>query len=109
MTEVPTVTVAQIEEARRLLQQLPMTRSDAAAGQRPYAQDYPNQPYQQPGQQQGNQPVRPASWNDPYGQHGTPQQGAPAADAQPGQQADAPAQPAPSTMPACTGAASVSS
>ncbi|MCU1518034.1 MAG: hypothetical protein JWQ75_2755 [Pseudarthrobacter sp.] len=87
-------------EARRLLQQLPMTRSDAAAGQRPYAQDYPNQPYQQPGQQQGNQPVRPASWNDPYGQHGTPQQGAPAADAQPGQQADAPAQPAPAPVAA---------
>lgn len=57
-------------EARRLLQQLPMTRSDAAAGQRPYTQhDYYNQPYQhqqQPGQQQG--PARPAGWNDPYGQ-----------------------------------------
>ncbi|TQJ41629.1 hypothetical protein FBY33_3746 [Arthrobacter sp. SLBN-112] len=57
-------------EARRLLQQLPMTRSDAASGQGRYTQhDYYNQPYQhqqQPGQQQG--PARPAGWNDPYGQ-----------------------------------------
>jgi hypothetical protein len=52
-------------EARRLLQQLPMTRSDAAAGNGPYTQrDYQNQPYQQPGQG----PVRPSGWNDPYGQ-----------------------------------------
>jgi hypothetical protein len=53
-------------EARRLLQQLPMTRSDAAAaGNGPYTQrDYQNQPYQQPGQG----PARPSGWNDPYGQ-----------------------------------------
>ncbi|GGH93576.1 general stress protein [Arthrobacter liuii] len=59
-------------EARRLLQQLPMSRSDAA-GHGPYTQhDYYNQPYQQhqqePGQQQGQGPARPAGWNDPYGQ-----------------------------------------
>src|SRR6476661_2934501 len=42
-------------EARRLLQQLPMSRSDAASGHGPYAQhDYYNQQqHQQPGQQQG--------------------------------------------------------
>ncbi|WP_457974241.1 general stress protein [Arthrobacter sp. D1-17] len=74
-------------EARRLLQQLPMTPSAASAGTRPsnyggpanysgpsnYSQrDYYNQPYQQPGQQQGpyqgQAPQRPAGWNDPYGQ-----------------------------------------
>lgn len=68
-------------EARRLLQQLPMSPSDASAGARPsnysgpsnYTQrDYYNQPYQQPGQQpgpyQGQAPQRPAGWNDPYGQ-----------------------------------------
>ncbi|MET3141257.1 UNVERIFIED_ORG: hypothetical protein ABIB19_000105 [Arthrobacter sp. UYEF10] len=73
-------------DARRLLQQLPMNRSDAAAA--PYnPQGYQNQEYgqtgQQPGQQDqpGNQsgaaPSRPASWNDPYGQQGavTPSQG----------------------------------
>ncbi len=55
-------------EARRLLQQLPMSRSDAASGHGPYTQnDYYNQPYQQQHpQQQG--PARPAGWNDPYGQ-----------------------------------------
>ncbi len=52
-------------EARRLLQQLPMNRSDAAAGSGPYPQrDYQNQPFQQPGQG----PARPSGWNDPYGQ-----------------------------------------
>ncbi|TLM86865.1 general stress protein [Pseudarthrobacter sp. NamE5] len=52
-------------EARRLLQQLPMTRSDAAAGGGAYTQrDYHNQPYQQ-----GQGPARPSGWNDPYGQH----------------------------------------
>ncbi|MGN7199148.1 general stress protein [Arthrobacter sp. SAFR-044] len=61
-------------EARRLLQQLPMSRSDAAAsGHGPYTQhDNYNQPYQQHhqqgGQQQGQGPARPAGWNDPYGQ-----------------------------------------
>lgn len=63
-------------EARRLLQQLPMSRSDAASGHGPYTlHDYYNQPYQQqhqqqPGQEQhpGQGPARPAGWNDPYGQ-----------------------------------------
>ncbi|MEW1806224.1 general stress protein [Pseudarthrobacter sp. NPDC080039] len=57
-------------EARRLLQQLPMSRSDAASGHGPYTQsDYYNQPYQQQHpQQQGQGPARPAGWNDPYGQ-----------------------------------------
>lgn len=96
-------------EARRLLQQLPMTRSDAAAGPRPYTQgDYHNQPYQQPGQapgqqpghQQGQAPVRPASWNDPYGQQSPGTQGGPAAAAQPGQPADGQAQPAPAPVSA---------
>ncbi|RAX44947.1 ECF transporter S component [Arthrobacter sp. AQ5-06] len=91
------VSVEAAHDARRLLQQLPMTRSDAAAA--PYnPQGYQNQPSgqtgqqgqlpgqtgQQPGQsgQPGNQPgpapARPASWNDPYGQQGasTPGQGA---------------------------------
>jgi hypothetical protein len=55
-------------EARRLLQQLPMSRSDAAAAHRPYTQnDYYNQPQQQH-PQQGQGPARPAGWNDPYGQ-----------------------------------------
>lgn len=72
-------------EARRLLQQLPMNRSDAAypqggyqnqpyqqhppyGQQGPHQQPGPNQqpgPYQ-PGPQQG--PARPSGWNDPYGQ-----------------------------------------
>ena len=85
-------------EARRLLQQLPMTRSDAAAGPTPYTQpDYQNQPGRQPGQA----PARPSGWNDPYGQQGTdsgsgaaPQPGQ-AAGTQPGQEAGAPPQPAP--------------
>ncbi|MBT2522649.1 general stress protein [Arthrobacter sp. ISL-28] len=61
-------------EARRLLQQLPMTPSDATgAAPSNYTQrDYHNQPYQQPGQQQGpyqgQAPPRPPGWNDPYGQ-----------------------------------------
>jgi len=56
-------------EARRLLQQLPMSRSDAASGHGPYTQnDYYNQPYQQQHPQQGQGPARPAGWNDPYGQ-----------------------------------------
>ncbi|KRE44650.1 hypothetical protein ASG92_13400 [Arthrobacter sp. Soil736] len=78
-------------EARRLLQQLPMSPSDASGGARPatYTQrDYHGQPYQQqsgqqqPGQQgpapQGPAPQRPAGWNDPYGQRQDSQpQGAP--------------------------------
>jgi len=72
-------------EARRLLQQLPMTPSDATPGARPAPHaphdyqgqhDYQNQPYQQPGRHQGppqgpsqgQAPQRPAGWNDPYGQ-----------------------------------------
>ncbi len=42
-------------EARRLLQQLPMTRSEGA-------------PAVQGGYQPGHAPQRPAAWNDPYGQ-----------------------------------------
>jgi hypothetical protein len=66
-------------EARRMLQQLPMTPSDASAGAAPYGQGgYQNQPFQQPGHQQGPQqgtgPQRPAGWNDPYGQR-TPEAG----------------------------------
>ena len=67
-------------EARRLLQQLPMTPTDASsARQAPYSQhDYQNQPYQQHGRHQGppqgppqgQAPQRPAGWNDPYGQRG---------------------------------------
>ncbi|MFP3459310.1 general stress protein [Arthrobacter globiformis] len=66
-------------EARRLLQQLPMTPSDATPGGRQAAHtqhDYQNQPYQQRGRHQGppqgpsqgQAPQRPAGWNDPYGQ-----------------------------------------
>lgn len=49
-------------EARRLLQQLPMTTTDAGARQQA------PQPWQQPGQQQGQAPQRPSGWADPYGQ-----------------------------------------
>ncbi len=82
-------------EARRLLQQLPMTRSDAAAA--PYsAQGYQGPHYGQPGNQQGQYgqpgqaPARPAGWNDPYGQQGA---GTPAPGDQ-GQSAVNPAEPA---------------
>ena len=75
-------------EARRLLQQLPMSRSDAASSHGPYTQnDYYNQPHQQQHpQQHGQGPARPAGWNDPYGQrpagpsHEGPEQGASAQD-----------------------------
>jgi hypothetical protein len=80
-------------EARRLLQQLPMSPSDAS-GARPVSypqRDYQGQPYQQPGQQ-GPAPQRPAGWNDPYGQRQEPQ-GAPA-EGNPAQ-GGAPAQGAP--------------
>jgi hypothetical protein len=89
-------------EARRLLQQLPMTRSDAASGPRPYTQrDYQNQPFNQPGQP-GQAPVRPSGWTDPYGQQGTGAavQGDPAAGTQPGPQPEGTAQPAPAPTPA---------
>lgn len=66
------VSVEAAHDARRLLHQLPMTRSDAAAA--PYnPQGYPKQQYGQPGQtgqQPGPAPARPSSWNDPYGQQG---------------------------------------
>ncbi|UUL77695.1 ECF transporter S component [Pseudarthrobacter sp. Fe7] len=103
-------------EARRLLQQLPMSRSDAASGHGPYTQyDYYNQPYQQqhhqqPGQQQGQGPARPAGWSDPYGQRssGSSAQGGPAQDGhgypdgagqQAGQQYDGGQQPAQHARP----------
>jgi hypothetical protein len=100
------VSVEAAHEARRLLQQLPMTRSDAAAGPRPYTQrDYQNQPFNQPGQsgqpgqpgQPGQAPVRPTGWTDPYGQHGpgAAVQEDPAAGTQQGQQPEGSAQPAP--------------
>jgi hypothetical protein len=68
-------------EARRLLQQLPMNPAQAA-GQ---GQGYPprHEPFQQPGQG----PDRPSSWNDPYGQR-APQPGEP--EPRPTQPASAP-------------------
>ncbi|WP_227008040.1 general stress protein [Pseudarthrobacter sp. AB1] len=105
------VSVEAAHDARRLLQQLPMNRSDAAAA--PYnPQGYQNQQYGQTGQQSGQQdqpgnqsgpaPARPAGWNDPYGQQGagTPGQGAAqgvghaAGPEQGAQQPEAAAQPA---------------
>ncbi|WP_104136493.1 general stress protein [Arthrobacter sp. ZGTC131] len=78
-------------EARRLLQQLPMSPSDASAGARPasYTQsDYHGQPYQQQPGQQGQAPQRPAGWNDPYGQRAqdVQGQGAPGQDTTQGSQ-----------------------
>ncbi|MBP1135522.1 hypothetical protein JOE31_001754 [Arthrobacter sp. PvP023] len=61
-------------EARRMLQQLPMTTSDASAGTAAYGQTQPFQPGHQHGPQQGSGPQRPAGWNDPYGQR-TPEAG----------------------------------
>lgn len=86
-------------EARRLLQQLPMNRSDAAYQQggyqnqphQPYGQQDPRQqpgPYQQGPYQQGpyqQGPARPSGWNDPYGQR---QQQEPSAPQQPQPQHD---------------------
>ncbi|GAC1498824.1 MAG: hypothetical protein NVS2B15_21540 [Pseudarthrobacter sp.] len=71
------VAVEAAHEARRLLQQLPMNRSDAAAN--PYSgPGYQSPQYGQPGQQHpeqhgqpGQAPARPAGWSDPYGQQGT--------------------------------------
>ncbi|ABM06896.1 conserved hypothetical protein [Paenarthrobacter aurescens TC1] len=59
------VAVEAAHEARRLLHQLPMNPSQAAA---PQAANYnqQNAPFQQPGQA----PERPSTWNDPYGQRG---------------------------------------
>lgn len=108
-------------EARRLLQQLPMNRSDAAFQQgayqnQPYQQHQPygqHDPYQQsgpyqpgpgpqgPGQQGPAQPgptqqgpARPSGWNDPYGQRqqGNPGQEAPGPTPGNGRQAPSPQQ-----------------
>ncbi|MGM9472159.1 general stress protein [Pseudarthrobacter sp. YS3] len=103
------VSMEAAHEARRLLQQLPMTRSDAATGAY-RSQGYQNQPYNQPGHhdaqgqqdqtdhqpgaQQGQAPVRPASWNDPYGQQGAGSTAVPEAGQHPVQQENAAAQPA---------------
>ena len=88
------VSVEAAFEARRLLQQLPMTRSDAAGA--PYTPPgYQNPQFGQPGQQgqqgqpgnqpgqPGQEPVRPSGWNDPYGQQGVgnPASGTPGQDA----------------------------
>ncbi|RKO26663.1 ECF transporter S component [Pseudarthrobacter phenanthrenivorans] len=87
-------------EARRLLQQLPMTRSDAAAGGGPYTQrDYHNQ-QNPPYQQQGQGPARPSGWNDPYGQQSAAQ-GQPVPSPQ-GQEAAAEQQNAPASQPVRT-------
>ncbi|MFI2563131.1 general stress protein [Paenarthrobacter sp. NPDC018779] len=71
-------------EARRLLQQLPMNPSQAATGQ---SGNYnpQNTPFQQPGQE----PERPSTWNDPYGQRAP----------QPGEPEPRPAQPAQNPAP----------
>ncbi|WP_347107948.1 general stress protein [Paenarthrobacter sp. S56] len=74
------------QEARRLLQQLPMNPSQAAAGQ---PRNY--NPHNAPFQQQGQAPERPSTWNDPYGQRA----------AQPGEPEPQPAptqDPAPSSV-----------
>lgn len=73
-------------EARRLLQQLPMNPAQAAGQGQGYAprQDTSELPFQQPGQA----PERPSSWNDPYGQR-APQPGEP--EPRPTQPASAPA------------------
>ncbi|WP_353712652.1 general stress protein [Arthrobacter sp. K5] len=93
-------------EARRLLQQLPMTPSDATPGARPASHaphdyqgqhDYQNQPYQQPGRHQGppqgpsqgQAPQRPAGWNDPYGQRNQDANGQYGANQQYGAEQDA--------------------
>jgi len=70
------VAVEAAHEARRLLHQLPMNQSQAAAPQANYNQT--NAPFQQPGQA----PERPSTWNDPYGQRG-PEANGPAPEGQP--------------------------
>lgn len=59
-------------EARRLLQQLPMVGQSghpaSSAGQPPYQPPQGQPPYQNPqGPQQGQAPQRPSTWADPYG------------------------------------------
>ncbi|MGC7150597.1 general stress protein [Paenarthrobacter ureafaciens] len=76
-------------EARRLLQQLPMNPAQAAGQGQGYASrqepSQPSQPFQQPGQA----PERPSTWNDPYGQRAP----------QPGEPEPRPAQPDPAPAP----------
>lgn len=73
-------------EARRLLQQLPMNPAQAAGQGQGYAsRQEPSQPFQQP----GRAPDRPSTWNDPYGQRAP----------QPGEPEPRPAQPAPAPAP----------
>lgn len=64
------VAIEAAHEARRLLHQLPMNPSQAAAPHGSYQQ---NAPMNQPGQvnQPGQAPERPSTWNDPYGQRGS--------------------------------------
>lgn len=81
-------------EARRLLQQLPMSPSEAAAGH-PQQHNPQNVPFQQPGQA----PERPAGWSDPYGRR-SPQPGAEANGAQAAGSESPAAQPAPERTPA---------
>ncbi len=64
------VAIEAAHEARRLLHQLPMNPSQAAA---PQATNY-NQ-HSAPLQQPGQAPERPSTWNDPYGQRGTGETG----------------------------------
>jgi hypothetical protein len=87
------VAVEAANEARRLLNQLPMNQSQAAT---PQAGNYnqQNAPFQQPGQA----PERPSTWNDPYGQRGPESSGSSAPE---GQNATAPVnQPAQAPAPA---------
>jgi hypothetical protein len=78
-------------EARRLLHQLPMTQHDASGAAYPQ-RDYQNQPPQQP----GHAPQRPAGWNDPYGQRAAEAGSQPAGQ----QPAEPPRQPGPTPGPA---------
>jgi len=87
------VAVEASQEARRLLHQLPMNSSQAAA---PQATNYNqhNAPFQQPGQA----PDRPSTWNDPYGQRSPESNGPNAQNAHEGQHAapvNQPVQPSP--------------
>ncbi|WP_177179835.1 general stress protein [Arthrobacter sp. yr096] len=88
------VAVEASHEARRLLQQLPMNPSQAAA---PQGSNYnpQNTPFQQPGQA----PERPTTWNDPYGQRG-PESGAPEGQQAPAAAAAPGPQPAQNPTPA---------
>ncbi|MCT9870065.1 general stress protein [Paenarthrobacter aurescens] len=87
------VAVEAANEARRLLQQLPMNPSQATTAQ-PANYNPQNTPLQQPGQA----PERPSAWNDPYGQRGPAAEGQGAPEGAAG--AEAPAQPAQTPTPA---------